>query len=76
RVLPTSDQAAFKRPRETCLVHDVADPHRFVSIYGGKLTAYRATALKVLQCLADALPEPSREGDTKFIKLQRPSSTY
>lgn len=73
RVLPRSGQSAFKRPRETCLVNDVGSPHRLVSVYGGKLTAYRATADKVLHNLRQVLPQPRRGGDTRNIKLYRPT---
>ena len=44
RVLPTGAGRAFERPRET--VYDLDDPRRprVITLYGGKLTAYRATA--------------------------------
>jgi glycerol-3-phosphate dehydrogenase len=57
RVLPVSAHSAFKRSRETRLpVDDPARP-RLVSIYGGKLTGYRATAQKVLDLMQRTLPE-------------------
>ena len=69
RVLPAHPGAAFGRPRETLLHTD--DPQRptLLTIYGGKLTAYRATAQKVMQCLAVSLPEPHRLVDTASLPL-------
>lgn len=46
RVLPKQAGAAFHRPRET-IVHAAPDA-RMLTIYGGKLTAFRSTAAKVL----------------------------
>ena len=57
RVLPESANAAFKRSRETRLPVDDPDRPRLVSIYGGKLTGYRATAQKVLDLMQRTLPE-------------------
>ncbi len=48
RVLPQSVGSAFSRPRDTLLVGDNGDQSRMFSLYGGKLTAYRATAEKVV----------------------------
>lgn len=69
RVLPAQPGAAFTRPRETLLITD--DPHRptLLTIYGGKLTAYRATAQKVMQGLAAALPKPCAHLDTATLRL-------
>ncbi len=56
-------------PRETLLHTD--DPQRptLLTIYGGKLTAYRATAQKVMQRLAVSLPEPHMLVDTATLHL-------
>lgn len=70
RVLPTGDGAAFARPRETALVADDARAPHLVSIYGGKLTGYRATAEKVMRLLAPALPRRSRRADTATLRLE------
>lgn len=56
RVLPGGSERAFRRSRETILIADSTDCPRVVSIYGGKLTTYRATAEKVMQRLTPALP--------------------
>jgi glycerol-3-phosphate dehydrogenase len=50
RVLPKSELSAHQRSRDTFLLHVNAPP--YVAIYGGKLTAFRATAQKVLGLLA------------------------
>jgi glycerol-3-phosphate dehydrogenase len=57
RVLPASGGAAFSRSRETHLVVDDARSPRTLSVYGGKLTVYRATAAKVMQQLRPVLPQ-------------------
>ncbi len=49
RVLPRADGAAFHRQRETLLVTDPPGKPRFLAIYGGKLTGWRATAERVLE---------------------------
>ena len=69
RVLPARPGAAFGRPRET-LLH-TNDPQRptLLTIYGGKLTAYRATAQKVMQRLAASLPESRVRVDTATLRL-------
>ena len=69
RVLPASGSAAFRRSRETHLqVDDPRQPYR-VSIYGGKLTGYRATAHKVLQLLQRSLPARKAIADTARLPL-------
>ncbi len=48
RVLPKSDKKAFLRTRDTIIHSSVESGNRIISLYGGKLTAWRATAYKVL----------------------------
>ena len=70
RVLPAGAGSAFKRPRDTVLHGEPALPG-LLSIYGGKLTGYRATAEKVLTRLQPWLP-PVNNGelaDTRHIML-------
>jgi len=69
RVLPRAAGDAFHRSRETLLFHD--DPHipRYVGIYGGKLTGYRATAARTLRTLAAALPVRPHKADTQTLLL-------
>ena len=70
RVLPLAEGAAFHRPRETLYRTDApAQPH-LVSIYGGKLTGYRATAQKVLALLRAALPARRARADTVTLQLK------
>jgi len=56
RVLPGGEGHAFHRSRETLLVPDRARRPRVLSIYGGKLTTYRAVAQRALQRVASSLP--------------------
>ena len=69
RVLPLAKSAAFHRPRETLFPTDAPQQPRLVSICGGKLTGYRATAEKVLALLAPTLPARTRRGDTCTLPL-------
>ena len=69
RVLPAGDGTAFRRSRETRLpVDDHARP-RVLSIVGGKLTGYRATAQKVMHSLRRTLPVRKPRADTSTLAL-------
>ncbi len=69
RVLPAATGAAFKRSRETQMpVDDVSRP-RVLSIFGGKLTGYRATAEKVVKVLAGSLPPVQAKARTDELPL-------
>jgi len=70
RVLPTSAGAAFGRSRETRLPVDNPRQPRLVSIYGGKLTGYRATAQKVMRKLEHTLPARKTVADTARLRLR------
>ncbi len=74
RVLPAGPGHAFHRSRETILDtdRDGRDPPRLLSIYGGKLTSYRATAEKVLARVAPALPARRPVADTTTLRLSPP----
>jgi len=69
RVLPKSDQVAFSRPRE--VLFDVDDEHqpRVLSVMGGKLTTYRATAQMALARLKGSLPTKEKKADTSRLPL-------
>lgn len=69
RVLPAGSGRAFSRPRET-IYHpdDAADP-RLITLYGGKLTGYRAAARQVLRRLAHALPVRLPRAETAELPL-------
>jgi len=69
RVLPASSDKAFKRPRETTLLHDRAQQPRLVSIYGGKLTAYRATAERLIRDISPHLPARQKIANTRSLAL-------
>lgn len=69
RVLPTGKGDAFSRPRDTLLHVDDEYRPRVLTIYGGKLTAYRATAERVLARLAGVLPRRRQRADTRTLRL-------
>ncbi|UCC56888.1 MAG: FAD-dependent oxidoreductase [Gammaproteobacteria bacterium] len=70
RVLPQSAHASFRRSRETVLPTDNPQRPRLVSIYGGKLTGYRATARKVMRLLHHTLPERKAVARTSRLRLK------
>ena len=69
RVLPTGSGHAFHRPRETLLDVDNDQRPRLLSIFGGKLTGWRATAEKVMQRIAPSLPVRAERANTRTIRL-------
>ena len=69
RVLPKSEKEAFSRPREVMFAVDDESRPRVLSVMGGKLTTYRATAERVLQRLMPSLPTKERRADTTLISL-------
>ncbi len=69
RVLPASSGSAFRRSREITLPVDNPRRPRVVSIYGGKLTGYRATAQKVMRLLANSLPKRKVIAYTADVRL-------
>jgi glycerol-3-phosphate dehydrogenase len=69
RVLPRGEGIAFRRPRETVLVTDDDSRPRYLAIYGGKLTCYRATAERVLHRLRHSLPPRTRIASTRDLPL-------
>ena len=69
RVLPRTTGSAFSRPRDTILHPDQPDDPRLVTIYGGKLTAYRATAEKLINQFKYVLPDKKTVADTKTLPL-------
>ncbi len=73
RVLPKNNDDANKRSRETIYLRDRNKKPRILSIFGGKLTAYRATADHVLNYIKESLPSTSSSLSTKELKLIRPN---
>jgi glycerol-3-phosphate dehydrogenase len=69
RVLPQGPGAVFHRSRETVLHPDNAEAVRLVTIYGGKLTGYRATAARVMRRLRKSLPARAAVADTAELGL-------
>ena len=69
RVLPHGSGPAFHRSRETILHPDNPDRVRLVTVYGGKLTGYRATAARVMRLLKRSLPARAARADTSEISL-------
>jgi len=67
RVLPRQEGAAFSRPRETTIYLDKTGS--CFSIYGGKLTAYRATSAQVVNRFQGLLPVKRLIADTRYLKL-------
>lgn len=69
RVLPRAPMAAARRSRETILLPDDGNRPHLLAIYGGKLTAYRATAEKVMQRIRPSLPARKPIADPRTLKL-------
>lgn len=69
RVLPGGSGNASSKSRDTHLhLNDQRRP-RVVSIYGGKLTSYRATAEKVMRRIGKVLPKIPPVADTRNLEL-------
>ena len=69
RVLPEASGSPFKRSREMHLEVDDPSTPRVISMFGGKLTVYRRSALKVVEQINRALPERRRKADTASLPL-------
>lgn len=74
RVLPKTKSTVFHRPRETVLHADIDHP-RLMTVYGGKLTGYRATADKVIRAVQPVLGKRKRRVDTSEVYLTRSDSS-
>lgn len=70
RVLPVGEGSHNSRKRETTMPMDNPDRPRLISIYGGKLTAYHATAEKVMRKLQPGLPARQAKADTRQLRLR------
>ena len=69
RVLPAAKGSSFKRSRETHLTVDSQEQSAAVSIFGGKLTVYRATSEEVMRVIQKSLPQRTAKADTRDLKL-------
>lgn len=72
RVLMSSSEIAFKRSRDTYLIANISKKPNLITICGGKLTAYRHTAERVMKMLEATLPPASKPGLTENIILSNP----
>jgi glycerol-3-phosphate dehydrogenase len=70
RVLPGGDGHTFHRSRETLLVADRVRQPRLLSIYGGKLTTWRAVSQRALRRVAASLPSRRRLARTDQLPLR------
>ncbi|MDH5445015.1 MAG: FAD-dependent oxidoreductase [Gammaproteobacteria bacterium] len=75
RVLPRTNHHYFHRPRDTIL-YQHASLESLLTLYGGKLTGYRATALQVLKQLRPILPARKPIADTAKLMLNPVSSSF
>ncbi len=73
RVLPRSQKNANQRSRETIYHRDRKHKPRILSIFGGKLTSYRATAEHVMSYIEGSLSKAKNQVNTKELKLSKPS---
>ena len=70
RVLPAGADRAFQRSRETQLILDRARSPRVLSIYGGKLTTWRAVSQRGLELVAVSLPRRRAIARTDRLPLR------
>ncbi len=70
RVLPAGTGHAFHRSRETLLVCDRDERPRVLSVYGGKLTTWRAVAARAVGRVAASLPGRTPRARTEQILLR------
>ena len=69
RVLPVGSGKLSRRSRETAIETDRPTRPRLLSIYGGKLTTYRATAARVLGRIGSSLAVRASVADTRQLRL-------
>ncbi|WP_461517707.1 glycerol-3-phosphate dehydrogenase/oxidase [Porticoccus sp.] len=68
RVLPKEQAGFHYRSREVQLVTS----DRYLAIYGGKLTGYRATAEKAMRQISKMLGNTTKQADTRTLPLTLP----
>lgn len=74
RVLPAGRGNAFSKHREVVIAQAEHQP-RFITIYGGKLTAYRTTAQQVLSAVQQQLGARVAQADYESVTLQTPNTS-
>ena len=75
RVLPKLTESFSARPRDTLVQYDNEHKPTVITLYGGKLTAYRATADTILNTMRLTLGQPStgkRSQNTREIDVCKP----
>ena len=70
RVLPGGEGHAFHRSRETLLHTDRVVKPRLLSVYGGKLTTWRAVAQRALRIVGASLPQRPARARTDRLMLR------
>jgi len=71
RVLPACEKSSFEKPRDSLIIYN-SDTPTLITLVGGKLTSYRASAEKVIKHLKKVLP-PSKEThscESRDLKLE------
>jgi len=72
RVFPTDPSHIHGRTRDTFIHVDNPTQPRLLTVYGGKLTAYRITAERVMKQLKKHLPYRDKKANVVEIELKRP----
>lgn len=70
RVLPAGSGHAFHRSRETLLLAERVQRPRVLSVYGGKLTTWRAVAARAQNMIASSLPARTTRAYTDQLPLR------
>ncbi|QQX81031.1 FAD-dependent oxidoreductase [Shewanella sp. KX20019] len=68
RVLPKQQGNAFDRPRDTLQQTSLSHPH-LLTLYGGKLTTYRTTAVEVLNWVESHIGSRNALADFNHLQL-------
>ena len=69
-MLPSGTDNASQRPRETIYLRDRKSKPRLLSIFGGKLTAYRATSEQAISYIQESLTKANPHIETKHLTLK------
>lgn len=74
RVLPSSEKDPHNRSRDVMISEDFDDAAGYISVCGGKLTGYRATAESVTKTIIKQLGARTIKADTATLPLPDPIS--
>ncbi len=72
RVLPSRQGKFFNRPRETIFHLNPAKDPRLLTVYGGKLTGYRATSAKLIKKIEKQIGKREEIANTAELLLSAP----